>query len=198
MKLEKWIETSLFNSRWLLAPLYIGLVGALFLLLIKFVQKFVKIVSMVLISDSTGLLLDLLGLIDIVLIANLLLIIIFSGYENFVSKIDAIEGHIDRPDWMGKIDYTALKLKVIGSIVAISSIELLKAFISLAEINTTLANKINADKINIDHVKWLVIVHLTFVISGVLFAVMERILHPPHSHSPQSANESTNHEVGGH
>jgi uncharacterized protein (TIGR00645 family) len=195
MKLEKWIETSLFNSRWLLAPLYIGLVGALFLLLIKFVQKFVKIVSMVLISDSTGLLLDLLGLIDIVLIANLLLIIIFSGYENFVSKIDAIEGHIDRPDWMGKIDYTALKLKVIGSIVAISSIELLKAFISLAEINTTLANKINADKINIDHVKWLVIVHLTFVISGVLFAVMERILHPPHVHSPEPpAGESPKHD----
>ena len=187
MKLEKWIETSLFNSRWLLAPLYIGLVGALFLLLVKFVQKFVKIVPTVLTSNSTELLLQLLGLIDIVLIANLLLIIIFSGYENFVSKIDAVEGHIDRPDWMGKIDYTALKLKVIGSIVAISSIELLKAFISLY-----------AGEIDTNKVKWLVIVHLTFVISGVLFAVMERILHPPHSHSPQSANESTNHEVGGH
>lgn len=183
MKLEKWVEVSLFNSRWLLAPLYVGLAGALFLLLVKFIQKFVKIVPTILSSTSTELLLDLLGLIDIVLIANLLLIIIFSGYENFVSKIDLIEGHVDRPDWMGKIDYTALKLKVIGSIVAISSIELLKAFISVYD-----------GVIDTNKVKWLVIVHLTFVISGVLFALMERILHPPHAHSPEPARESHGHD----
>ncbi|NJO18151.1 MAG: TIGR00645 family protein [Thioploca sp.] len=189
MKLEKWVETSLFNSRWLLAPLYIGLAGALFLLLVKFIQKFAEIVPSILESNSTELLLYLLGLIDIVLIANLLLIIIFSGYENFVSKIDMIEDHVDRPDWMGKIDYTALKLKVIGSIVAISSIELLKVFISIqASIYP------DEKKIDVAIVKWLVIIHLTFVISGVLFAVMERILHPPHAHSPEPASESHHHD----
>jgi len=189
MNLEKWVETSLFNSRWLLAPLYVGLAGALFLLLVKFIQKFVKIVPTILESSGTELLLDLLGLIDIVLIANLLLIIIFSGYENFVSKIDMIEDHVDRPDWMGKIDYTALKLKVIGSIVAISSIELLKVFISIQAFISP-----NEKKIDTTIVKWLVIIHLTFVISGVLFALMERILHPPHTHSPEPASVSPDHD----
>lgn len=168
--IEKAIETTLFRSRWLLAPLYLGLVAALVLLVIKFAEKFVKIIFSILDLSSTQLLLDILGLIDIVLIANLLLIIIFSGYENFVSKIDAVEGHVDRPGWMGKVDYTALKLKVIGSIVAISSIELLRVFIKIYEKDIHIPTQ---------DVKWLVLIHLTFVISGVLFAIMERILHPP-------------------
>jgi uncharacterized protein (TIGR00645 family) len=106
-----------------------------------------------------------------------------------VSKIDMIEGHVDRPDWMGKIDYTALKLKVIGSIVAISSIELLKVFISIqASISPS------EKKVDLTIVKWLVIIHLTFVISGVLFALMERILHPPHAPSPEPVSVSPDHD----
>jgi len=179
--LEKLIETLLFRSRWLLAPFYIGLVGALIILLIKFIKKFVFIIiPSVGSASSTELILNILGLIDIVLIANLLLIIIFSGYENFVSKIDAVKDHVDRPEWMGKVDYAGLKIKVIGSIVAISSIELLKVFISISEHDPSLLEGKVLWEVD---VFWLVIIHLCFVISGVLFAVMERIMHPPHAHA---------------
>lgn len=168
--LEKVIEETLFRSRWLLAPLYLGLVFALALLLAKFVLKFIKLIPTVFDPAGSALILGVLELVDVVLIANLLLMIIFSGYENFVSKIDAVQGHVDKPDWMGKIDYSALKLKVIGSIVAISSIELLKVFISVSQ----------TASIPREDVVLLVVIHLTFVISGVLFALMERILHAPH------------------
>lgn len=177
--LEELIETTLFRSRWILAPLYVGLVGALIILVVKFLQKFVTLALITFSSEGTELVLGVLGLVDIVLIANLLVIIIFSGYENFVSKIDAIQGHVDRPDWMGTIDYSGLKLKVIGSLVAISAIELLKAFL-------------NVDKMDHIDMMWLVIIHLTFVISGVGFALMEKILHSGHaaSHSaPEKPEE---------
>jgi uncharacterized protein (TIGR00645 family) len=87
-----------------------------------------------------------------------------------------VEGHVDRPDWMGKVDYSALKLKVIGSIVAISSIELLKAFIDVASIH----EKPEAHHLAYESVMWLVVIHLTFVVSGVLFALMEKIQHSGH------------------
>ncbi|MDY6992476.1 MAG: TIGR00645 family protein [Pseudomonadota bacterium] len=181
--IEKIVETSLFRSRWLLAPLYIGLVGALVILMIKFIQKFIKIIPNIFELPSPELVLAILGLVDIVLIANLLLMIIFSGYENFVSKIDAIEGHVDRPEWMGKVDYSALKLKLIGSIVAISSIELLKVFIHIQSVKVPPVGdtqEVMKWLLDSGHIKWLVIIHMTFVISGVLFALMERIAHPPH------------------
>lgn len=170
LSIERFIETLIFQSRWLLAPLYVGLIGTLLILMMKFIEKFIKLSMGLFQLSSTDLILQILGLIDVVLIANLLLIIIFSGYENFVSKIDAIQGHVDRPDWMGKVDYTGLKIKVIGSIVAISSIELLKAFLNVKELSQM-------------ELMWLVVIHLTFVVAGVLFALMERILHPPHHHS---------------
>lgn len=184
-KLEAVIETLLFGSRWLLAPFYIGLVGALIILLIKFVTKFIVIIPTVSSASSTALILSILGLVDIVLIANLLLMIIFSGYENFVSKIDAVQGHIDRPEWMGKVDYSGLKLKVIGSIVAISSIELLKVFIHIFENNTELMEGQNIWEIK---VFWLVVIHLTFVVSGVLFALTEKMIHSPHPHTQDNNN----------
>jgi len=182
--LEGFIETLLFRSRWLLAPFYLGLIVALVILLIKFAKKLLVIIPGFLSASGTELILQILGLIDIVLIANLLLIIIFSGYENFVSKIDAVEGHVDRPEWMGKVDYAGLKIKVIGSIVAISSIELLKVFISISESDE--AQKLLEGKLlwEVD-VFWLVVIHMTFVLSGVLFALMERIMHPPHAHEPE-------------
>jgi uncharacterized protein (TIGR00645 family) len=174
-KTEHIIEQALFSSRWLLAPLYVGLIAALMIMLIKFMQKFISLAEKFLVLDSTDVMLGVLGLVDIVLVANLLLIIIFSGYENFVSKIDFVEDHKDRPDWMDKVDYAGLKIKVIGSIVAISSIEMLKVFISIQNGNVDIA---------MEHVMWLVIIHMVFILSGVLFAVMERIMHPifPDSH----------------
>lgn len=174
--LEKIIETTLFRSRWLLAPLYLGLVIALIVLLIKFALKLIHIFPTIISASGPELIFSILGLVDIVLVANLLLMIIFSGYENFVSKIDAVEGHIDKPDWMGTIDYTSLKLKVIGSIVAISSIELLRVFINIQ----------NTSK---EDVLWLIAIHLTFVTSGVLFALMEKIAHPPHLKHQNKPNQ---------
>lgn len=186
-KLESIIETVLFSSRWLLAPLYVGLVGALIILLVKFSQKLYVFIPKVLEMESTELIVSILGLIDIVLVANLLLIIIFSGYENFVSKIDMVQGHVDKPEWMGKVDYTALKVKVIGSIVAISSIELLKVFIKVQEMMVQ-------EKIVLqENIMWLVIIHIVFVVSGVLFVIMERIIHPPHPPGEHKAGNAETH-----
>lgn len=185
--LEGFIEILLFKSRWLLAPFYIGLIGALVILLIKFIKKLFVIIPDIISISSTDLILHILGLIDIVLIANLLLIIIFSGYENFVSKIEVAEEHIDKPEWMGKVDYAGLKLKVIGSIVAISSIELLKVFISISERGDP--EQLMAGKVLWEvNVFWLVVIHMTFVFSGVLFALMDRIIHPPHTHETTEDN----------
>jgi uncharacterized protein (TIGR00645 family) len=177
--IEKFIETLLFRSRWILAPFYLGLVAALIVLLFMFGKKFVFVLIPSVSASSTDLILSILGLIDLVLIANLLLIIIFSGYENFVSKIDMVKNHVDRPEWMGKVDFAGLKIKVIGSIVAISSIELLKIFIYISERKPEFIG----DSLWEAHTFWLIMLHLTFVISGVLFALMERIMHPPHAHA---------------
>ena len=104
----------------------------------------------------------MLTLIDLSLAGNLVLIVIFSGYENFVSKIN-LEGHEDRPSWMGTLDFSGLKIKLIGSIVAISAISLLRAFMTITQANAV-------DEVRIF---WLVILHITFVVSGLLFAVMD-------------------------
>ena len=161
-KIETTLESMMFNSRWLLAPFYIGLVGAVFLLLVKFIQEFIHVTPHILDSSESEAILAILTLVDMSLVANLLLIIIFSGYENFVSKIDAA-GHEDKPEWMGKVDFSGLKLKLIASIVAISAIELLKAFVNLDKV------------LNAEQLKWKVAIHITLVVSGVLFALMDRL-----------------------
>jgi len=131
-KITHAIETGLFKSRYLLMPLYIGLVGVLVLLAIRFVQEFVNIILHF--GDETGqeFVLEILALLDLTLLANLIIIVIFAGYENFVSRIDAAHDSVDRPHWMGTIDFSGLKIKLIGSLVAISVIELLKDFIELS------------------------------------------------------------------
>lgn len=161
VRFENIFETLLFNSRWLLAPFYLGLVGGIVLVLIKFIQEFVHLVPGVLSGSGSDIIIGILSLIDMSLVASLLLIIIFSGYENFVSKIDT-KGHVDRPEWMGHIDFADLKIKVIGSIVAISAIELLKAFVAVQDFTN-------------EQLAWKVAIHLTFVVSGVLFAVMDKL-----------------------
>ena len=108
-----------------------------------------------------GAILMALSLIDLSLAGNLILIVIFSGYENFVSKIDA-DGHADRPAWMGTVDFSGLKLRLVGSIVAISAISLLRTFMRIGD-----------GPLDETMVKWKVIVHLTFVTSGVLLALMD-------------------------
>lgn len=176
--LEKIVETLLFRSRWLLTPLYLGLTVSLVFLLLKFMQELIHIWPHLFTASGNQLILDILGLVDIVLIANLILMIIFSGFESFVSKIDAVADHVDRPDWMGTIDYSALKLKVIGSIVAISSIELLRTFMKFKEIMTNPDTDIVLQYDGIfSPMGWLLMIHVVFVLSGVLFALMEKFAH---------------------
>ena|SRR5215471_1322254 len=160
--MERVLENGLFLSRWLMAPFYVGLVIALAMLLVVFVGELVDSVPRVLAEGSEEVILTVLTLIDLSLAGNLVLIVIFSGYENFVSKID-IEGHEDRPSWMGTLDFSGLKIKLIGSIVAISAISLLRAFMTLTQ-NTEVDEK---------RIFWLVVLHLTFVTSGVIFAGMD-------------------------
>jgi uncharacterized protein (TIGR00645 family) len=179
-RLEHALEVLVFNSRWLLAPFYLGLVLGIVILLIKFTQEFLHIVPHVLSGTESEIILAILTLVDMSLVGNLLLIIIFSGYENFVSKIHTGE-HEDRPDWMGKVDFSGLKIKVIATIEAISAIELLKSFVNIGtQLDAAAAAGVvmgaewtwtAADK----SIAWKVIIHLILVVSGVLFALMDRV-----------------------
>ncbi len=167
--LEQALEKGLFASRWLMAPFYVGLLGALAALIVVFFQElaheFPRLWSATDGMDAEAAIMLALALIDLSLAANLVLIVIFSGYENFVSKFDLGEND-DRPDWMGTVDFSALKLKLIASIVAISGIALLKAFLELGE-----AREFTAD--DEKRMMWQVIVHVTFVVSGVLLALRD-------------------------
>ena len=165
-KLQQILESFIFGARWLLAPLYIGLVGALALLLWRYGVEFVALASHINSSDAHEFTLDLLGMLDLVLLGNLVLIVLFAGYENFVSKIEVAENAVDRPSWMGTIDFSGLKLKLLASLVALSIIELLKDFIELSNHES---EDVGQGTI------WRVVIHLTFVISGVLFALMDRL-----------------------
>ena len=163
---EHFLERFIFASRWLLAPFYIGLVLAIGLLLVKFVKEFFNLLPTVFSGNSGDVMVGVLTLVDVALVANLLLIIVFAGYENFVSKINTGNSE-DRPDWMGHVSFSDLKIKVIGSIVAISGIELLKAFV-------------NVDAYTTEQLAWKVGLHMAFVVSGVLFAVMDKLSTKPH------------------
>lgn len=169
--MEKILETLMFRSRWILAPMYLGLVGGLVMMMIKFVQEFIHIFSHILIFEEKEVVLSILGLVDITLVANLLIMVIFSGYENFVSKIDVAD-HEDRPGWMGKVDYSGLKIKLIGSIVAISAIDLLKAFMH--------QSTPNIDHLTNSQMGWMVGIHFTLILSGVLFALMDKLAESTH------------------
>ncbi|CAN7463791.1 TIGR00645 family protein [Trinickia sp. LjRoot230] len=170
--LEKLLEGVLFNSRWLLAPFYIGLVVSLAMLLVAFIGDLVHILPNLLQASPEEIILSVLTLIDLSLAGNLVVIVMFSGYENFVSKIDTGASE-DRPSWMGTLDFSGLKMKLIGSIVAISAISLLRAFMTLSEPGSAF------DEMRI---RWLVILHLTFVVSGLLFAAMDWVAAQAESH----------------
>ncbi len=160
-KLEHLGEQVLFASRWLLAPFYLGLAISIVVLLIKFMAELVHLIAHAFTSTESEVILGVLALVDLALTGSLLIIVIFSGYENFVSKIDH-SGHKDWPAWMGTIDFAALKLKLLSSIVAISAIQLLKKFMSI-------------DKISEREIFWLVVIHVVFVVSSVLLALSDRI-----------------------
>lgn len=163
--IETSFEKGLFASRWLIAPMYVGLSIALAMLTVIFVRELLHYIPEVMTMTAEKMILVVLTLIDLTLAANLLLIVLFSGYENFVSKLD-IDDHADRPEWMGKVDFSGLKMKLIASIVAISAIHLLKKFMEIGDTKTPTT-------INSNELFWLTVIHLTFVVSGLLMAAMD-------------------------
>jgi len=160
--LENALESSMFASRWFMAPVYVVLSLSLAVIMLKVVQEFMHNIPLMITMDIRNLLLFVLHIVDLALIGNLVLMILFAGYENFVSKIDAAKDSEDKPSWMGKVDFSGLKLKLISSIVAISGINLLEAFMSLKD---------HTDR----EIKWQIIIHLVFIASGVLLALMDWI-----------------------
>lgn len=158
---ESLLEKLLFASRWLLAPFYLGLASALLLLLYVFGMEIVHFFGDLPKTTANTAILAVLSLIDLSLAANLLIIVIFSGYESFVSKFN-LGDHEDRPSWQGKVDFATLKLKLIGSIVAISSIHLLKVFMAIEDYTNR-------------QIQWLVIIHCVFFVSGIAMALTDSL-----------------------
>jgi len=173
--IEKILERALFASRWLMAPLYLGLSLGLMALGIKFFQHAIHAVTHVLAMEEAELVLLVLALIDLSLVGSLIVMVMFSGYENFVSRIDA-SSEKETLGWLGKLDSGTLKLKVAASIVAISSIHLLRVFMQVEEIKDN------------EKIMWYVILHMTFVVSAVLLGVLDKMSFS--QHREPSANHS--------
>ena len=159
--MERALENLLYASRWVLAPIYLGLSIALFLLGIKFFQEALHTLPLVFSLKEADLVLVTLSLVDMALVGGLLVMVMLSGYENFVSRIDVADG-TEKLSWLGKLDSGSLKQKVAASIVAISSIHLLKAFMAVQEVSN-------------DKLMWYVIIHLTFVLSALGMAYVDRL-----------------------
>jgi len=159
--MEQLAEKFLYTSRWLLAPIYLGLSFGLLFLCVKFFQEILHIVPIIFTIKEVDLVLTLLNLIDLSLVGGLIVMIMLSGYENFVSSID-IDENTEKLSWLGKMDASSLKLKVAASIVAISSIHLLKIFM-------------DAEAIDNAKLKWYVIIHMTFVVSAIGMAYIDSL-----------------------
>jgi uncharacterized protein (TIGR00645 family) len=175
--MEKTIEKLLFASRWILAPVFLGLSLALVALGIKFFMELYHLLHDVVNMGESDLVLMLLALVDMVLVGSLVVMVMFSGYENFVSALDVDTGG-EKLSWLGKLDANSLKLKVASSIVAISSIHLLRAFMQAPQTDAH-GTPIPGWE---DKLMWLVIIHLTFVVSAVMMGVLDRITAKSHGH----------------
>lgn len=164
---ERLIENLIFTSRWLLAPIYVGLAAGLVVLLVKFVQHTVELLGHVLTTDGDDAIVGVLALIDLALMGSLVVMVMFAGYENFVSKLD-LAGHKDKPGWMGQVDFSDLKLKLMASIVAISAIQVLEGFMNVRHLSDR-------------ELAWSVGIHMAFVSSGVVLAAMDRLTGKTHA-----------------
>ncbi len=158
---ERTLERAILASRWLQVPLYVGLIGVFVIFAIKFFQELYHLAATVWEAGEADMVLGVLSLVDVVMVANLVIMVIISGYENFVSRIDVDEDG-DKPSGLSKLDPGSLKIKLAGSIVAISSIHLLRAFL-------------NVEAIPNDKLMWLVVIHLTFVLSGLMLAYLDHL-----------------------
>jgi uncharacterized protein (TIGR00645 family) len=173
-RLELAIESIILASRWLLVVFYVGLGLALAVYAISFAKKLYEFLATVLLLDETDTILKMLGLIDAALVASLVVMVIISGYENFVSRFDAHDGEVH---WLGTIDVGSLKVKVASTIVAISSIHLLQVFLN----SSTYTNA---------QLMWLTIMHLAFVVSALMLAYIDRVMGHSKAAKPEDAATS--------
>lgn len=164
--MERFLENAMYASRWLLAPVYFGLSLGLIALAIKFFQEIFHILPHIFSVSESDMILTLLPLVDMTLVGGLLVMVMFSGYENFVSQLDINEGK-EKLSWLGKMDATSLKNKVAASIVAISSIHLLRVFM-------------DAKNVPDNKLMWYVIIHLTFVLSAFVMGYLDRLTKVKH------------------
>lgn len=164
--MERFLENAMYASRWLLAPVYFGLSLGLIALTIKFFQEIFHILPHIFSVSESDMILTLLSLVDMTLVGGLLVMVMFSGYENFVSQLDINEGK-EKLSWLGKMDTTSLKNKVAASIVAISSIHLLRVFM-------------DAKNVPDNKLMWYVIIHLTFVLSAFVMGYLDRLTKVKH------------------
>jgi uncharacterized protein (TIGR00645 family) len=163
----------LFGSRWLQVPLYLGLIVAQGIYVLQFMRELWHLIVDVHSFTETTIMLSVLGLIDVVMISNLLIMVIVGGYETFVSRL-GIDGHPDEPEWLSHVNANVLKVKLATAIIGISSIHLLKTFI-------------NADNLDAKTMQWQVVIHLTFVGSAVAIAYIDRLMSQP---KKQHGNEA--------
>ena len=164
--MERFFENAMYASRWLLAPIYFGLSFALLALALKFFQEIFHILPAIFSMEEATLILKLLSLVDMALVGGLLIMVMISGYENFVSQLDIKDG-TEKLSWLGKMDSSSLKMKVAASIVAISSIHLLKMFM-------------DAKNIDDDKLMWYVIIHMTFVASAFAMGYLDKLTKHEH------------------
>ena len=167
-RVESLFETAVFASRWIQAPLYAGLIIAELLYAYKFLAELWEMVVHIRELHETVFMLGVLGLIDVTMVANLLTMVVIGGYATFVSKLN-LEGHRDRPDWLSHVDPGTIKVKLAASLIGISSIHLLKAFVDVANENP-------------EHIKWKIFIHMTFLGSAVLLAWTDKIMQKDKKH----------------
>lgn len=167
-RIEQGFETIIFASRWIQAPLYGGLIIAELLYAYKFIVELGEMIYHVRELTETIFMLGILSLIDITMVANLLTMVVIGGYATFVSKLD-LEGHRDKPDWLSHVDPGTIKVKLAASLIGISSIHLLKAFVNVA--NETP-----------EHIQWKILIHLTFLGSAILLAWTDKIMQKEKKH----------------
>jgi uncharacterized protein (TIGR00645 family) len=159
---ERWIERVVLSARWILVVFYLGLAVALAIYAVSFLKKLWRIASNALTYNDAEMLLSMLALIDGALVASLIVMVMISGYENFVSSFDEDNGQ-ERLSWIGKLDAGSLKIKVASAIVAISSIHLLQAFMNIGNFTS-------------EQLLWLTIIHMVFVASALLLGVLDRMM----------------------
>ncbi|WP_321838461.1 TIGR00645 family protein [Pseudomonas kulmbachensis] len=159
--MERFIENTMYASRWLLAPIYLGLSLGLLVLALKFFQEIIHVIPNIVTMLEAEVILLLLSLIDMALVGGLLVMVMISGYENFVSQLD-IDENKEKLNWLGTMDSSSLKMKVAASIVAISSIHLLRIFM-------------DATNVDPQHLMWYVIIHMTFVVSAFAMVYLDKL-----------------------